>query len=93
MPGFLTVNGRPITAFDPFCRKNPATQVLPEEIVRIGEAEVRLQPTCFHTTVVCPRPSTTTTGIAVTSSPIRGYVYRNGRLMAWGRLVQTRAEG
>src|SRR3546814_4846193 len=35
----LTVNGRPITAFDPFCRKNPATQVLPEEIVRIGEAE------------------------------------------------------
>src|SRR3546814_4844996 len=40
----LTVNGRPITAFDPFCRKNPATQVLPEEIVRIGEAEVRLQP-------------------------------------------------
>src|SRR3546814_7437647 len=40
----LTVNGRPITAFDPFCRKNPATQVLPEEIVRIGEAEVRLRP-------------------------------------------------
>ena len=40
--------------------------------------------TCFHTTVVCPRPSTTTTRIAVTSSPIRGYVYRNGRLMAWG---------
>ena len=39
----LTVNGRPITAFDPFCRKNPATQVLPEEIVRIGEAEVRLR--------------------------------------------------
>src|SRR3546814_12903106 len=40
----LTVNGRPITAFDPFCRTNPATPVLPEEIVRIGEAEVRLQP-------------------------------------------------
>src|SRR3546814_16281728 len=40
----LTVNGRPITAFDPFCRKNPATQVLQEEIVRIGEAEVRPQP-------------------------------------------------
>lgn len=40
----LTINGHPIAAFDPFCRKNPATQVLPEEIVRIGDAEVRLQP-------------------------------------------------
>ena len=80
----LTVNGRPITAFDPFCRKNPATQVLPEEIVRIGEAEVRLQP------YVLPHHSRLSASeydyyrIAVTSSPIRGYVYRNGRLMAWG---------
>lgn len=40
----LTINGHPITAFDPFCRKNLATQVLPEEIVHIGDAEVRLQP-------------------------------------------------
>ena len=40
----VSVNGHTVEAFDPFCRKNPATQLLPEEVVRIGEAEVRLQP-------------------------------------------------
>src|SRR3546814_14865482 len=47
----LTVNGRPITAFDPFCRKNPATQVLPEEIVSIGERseERRVGKECVST--------------------------------------------
>jgi hypothetical protein len=89
----LTVNGRPITAFDPFCRKNPATQVLPEEIVRIGEAGCACSLTCFHTTVVCPRPSTTTTRIAVTSSPTRGLRLSKRPPDGLGRLVQTGAEG
>jgi hypothetical protein len=81
----ITVNGRPIPAFDPFCRRNPATQVLPEEIVRIGEAEVRLQP------YVLPHHSR----LSATEydyyqdrsnflSNQGSYVYRNGRLMAWG---------
>ena len=92
--GFLTVNGRPITAFDPFCRKNPATQVLPEEIVRIGEAEVRLQPYVLPTTVGCPRPSTTTTrDRPATSSPNQGLHLSERPSDGLGRLVQTRAEG
>lgn len=81
----LTVNGRPITAFDPFCRRNPATQMLPEEIVRVGEAEVRLQP------YVLPhhsRLSATEYDYYQDRSDFisnqGGYVYRNGRLMAWG---------
>lgn len=81
----ITVNGHPITAFDPFCRKNPATQVLPEDIVRIGEAEVRLQP------YVLPHHSRLSSSEydyyqdrSDFISNQGGYVYRNGRLMAWG---------
>jgi len=81
----LTINGHPIAAFDPFCRKNPATQVLPEDIVRIGEAEVRLNP------YVLPhhsRLSATEYAYYQDRSDFisnqGAYVYRNGRLMAWG---------
>jgi len=81
----LTTNGHPIAAFDPFCRKNPATQVLPEEIVRIGDAEVRLQP------YVLPHHSRLTASEydyyqdrSDFISNQGGYIYRNGRLMAWG---------
>lgn len=81
----ITVNGRPIPPFDPFCRRNPATQVLPEEIVRIGEAEVRLQP------YVLPhhsRLSATEYDYYLDRSDFisnqGSYIYRNGRLMAWG---------
>ena len=81
----LTINGSPIDAFDPFCRKNPGTQVLPEEIVRIGDAEVRLQP------YVLPHHSRLSTSEYDYNqnrsdfiSNQGGYVYRNGRLMAWG---------
>src|SRR5690606_18743239 len=34
----IAINGHPVKPFDPFCRKNSATQMLPEEIVRIGDA-------------------------------------------------------
>lgn len=81
----LTVNGHPIAAFDPFCRKNPATQVLPEDVVRIGEAQVRLSP------YVLPhhsRLSATEYAYYQDRSDFisnqGAYVYRNGRLMAWG---------
>lgn len=81
----LFINGHPIEAFDPFCRKNPTTQILPEEIVRIGASEVRMQP------YILPHHSR----LSVTEydyyqsrsdfiSNQGGYVYRNGRLMAWG---------
>ncbi|MDV7211284.1 ATP-binding protein [Azotobacter beijerinckii] len=81
----MTINGHPVAPFDPFCRKNPATQVLPEEVVRIGEAEVRLQP------YVLPhhsRLSATEYDFYQDRSDFisnqGAYVYRNGRLMAWG---------
>lgn len=81
----LTINGHPIVAFDPFCRKNPATQVLPEEIVRIGEAEVRLQPYVLpHHSRLSASEYDYYQDRSDFISNQGGYVYRNGRLMAWG---------
>ncbi len=81
----LTINGHPITAFDPFCRKNPATQVLPEEIVRIGEAEVRLQPYVLpHHSRLSASEYDYYQDRSDFISNQGSYVYRNGRLMTWG---------
>ncbi|KHS50377.1 ATP-binding protein [Hafnia paralvei] len=81
----LTINGHPITAFDPFCRKNLATQVLPEEIVHIGDAEVRLQPYVLpHHSRLSASEYDFYQDRSDFISNQGGYVYRNGRLMAWG---------
>jgi len=81
----LAINGRPIAAFDPFCRKNPATQILPEEIVRVDGEKVRLQP------YILPHHSRLSTAEfdyyrdrSDFLSNQGVYVYRNGRLMGWG---------
>ncbi|MBI6202557.1 ATP-binding protein [Providencia rettgeri] len=81
----LSLNGHIISGFDPFCKKNPATQILPEEIVRIGTDEVRIQP------YVLPHHSRLSiseyTYYQDRSNFISNqgiYIYRNGRLMVWG---------
>ena len=81
----ITINGHPVDPFDPFCRKNPATQLLPEEMIRVGNAEVRLQP------FILPHHSRLTASEYAHYhdrsdfiSNQGAYVYRNGRLMAWG---------
>ncbi|UZJ44238.1 ATP-binding protein [Marinimicrobium sp. C6131] len=81
----ITVNGHSVIAFDPFCRKNPATQILPEEVVYIGDIAVRLQP------YVLPHHSRLATSEydfyqnrSDFISNQGAYIYRNGRLMAWG---------
>ena len=40
----ISINGHKIEPFDPFCRRNAFTQVLPVEIVRVGDATVRMLP-------------------------------------------------
>ena len=80
-----TINGHQISEFDPFCRNSPATQALPEDMIRIGEVEVRRQ------SYVLPRHGR----LSVTDyayyqhradfvSNHSRHVYRSGRLMAWG---------
>lgn len=81
----IAVNGHAVEAFDPFCRRNPATQLLPEEVVRIGESEVRLQPYVLpHHTRLSAREFDYYQSRSDFISNQGAYIYRNGRLMAWG---------
>lgn len=81
----IRINGHAIKPFDPFCRKNKATQLLPKEIVRVSGEEVTIQP------YVLPHHSKLTADeydfYEDRSSFISNqgvYIYRNDRLMAWG---------
>lgn len=81
----IRINGHNIEAFDPFCRKNSATQILPHETVWIGEVAVQMQP------YILPHHSRLTAleydfyqSRSDFISNQGAYVYRNGRLMAWG---------
>lgn len=81
----IRINGHTIKPFDPFCRKNKATQVLPKEIVRVSGEEVSIQP------YILPHHSKLTADeydyYEDRSSFLSNqgvYIYRNDRLMAWG---------
>jgi hypothetical protein len=81
----MTINGHPIDAFDPFCRRHPATQMLPEEILHIGGAEVRIQPWILpHHAKLSAREYDFYQSRSDFISNQGAYIYRNGRLMAWG---------
>lgn len=81
----IAVNGHPIEPFDPFCRKNPATQVLPEEIVRVSALAVHMQAYILpHHSKLSPREYDYYQSRSDFLSNQGAYIYRNGRLMAWG---------
>lgn len=81
----ITVNGHRVEPFDPFCRKNTHTRHLPEEIVRIGSAAVRLQPYILpHHSNLTAREYDFYLNRSDFISNQGAYIYRNGRLMAWG---------
>lgn len=81
----IAINGHPVEPFDPFCRKNSATQILPEEIVRIGDAVVRMQPFILphHSRLTATEYDYYQSRSDFISNQ-GAYIYRNGRLMAWG---------
>lgn len=81
----IRINGHPVAHFDPFCRKNAATQMLPEETVWVDDVAVTMQP------YILPHHSRLTASEydfyqdrSDFISNQGAYVYRNGRLMAWG---------
>lgn len=81
----ITLNGHPVSPFDPFCIKNKATQKMPEEVVRIDGSTVRLQP------YILPHHSRLTAAEydfyqdrSDFISNQGAYIYRNGRLLTWG---------
>lgn len=81
----IQINGHPIDAFDPFCISNKATQLLPEEIVRIDGQEVRIQPYILpHHSKLTKKEYEFYSSRSDFVSNQGAYIYRNGRLMAWG---------
>ncbi|HBN51288.1 MAG TPA: ATP-binding protein [Thalassospira sp.] len=81
----IFVNGHPVEEFDPFCRKNSATQLLPEEIVHVGGAVVTMQPYILpHHSRLSPSEYLFYQNRSDFISNQGAYIYRGGRLMAWG---------
>lgn len=81
----ISINNNRVKAFDPFCRGNRATQVLPEEKVLVNGQQVSIQP------YVLPHHSKLTQSEydfyqshSDFISNQGAYIYRNSRLMAWG---------
>lgn len=80
----ISINGHPVEAFDPFCRKSGA-EMLPEEKVRIGEEVVHLQPFILpHHSRLSAKDYDFYQSRSDFISNQGAYIYRNGRLMAWG---------
>jgi len=81
----ISINGHVVEPFDPFCRKNPATQILPEEIVRIGDDIVRMQPYVLpHHSKLTAKDYDYYQNRSDFISNQGAYIYRSGRLMTWG---------
>lgn len=81
----IRINGHPVDAFDPFCRKNEATQILREEKVWIGDVPVVMQPYILpHHSRLSASEYDYYQNRSDFISNQGAYVYRNGRLMAWG---------
>lgn len=81
----ISINGHTVSPFDPFCRKNDATQTLPEETVWVDDVPVSMQ------AYILPHHSRLTAteydyyqSRSDFISNQGAYIYRNGRLMAWG---------
>lgn len=81
----IRINGHSVAAFDPFCRKNEATQVLPEETVWVDDVAVSMQPYILpHHSRLSASEYDYYQDRSDFISNQGAYVYRNGRLMAWG---------
>ena len=90
----ITLNNHVIEPFDPFCRKNSATQMLPEEIIRISGTTVRMQPYILphHSKLTATEYDYYQTRSDFISNQ-GAYIYRNGRLMAWGDWFRLISKG
>ena len=81
----ISVNGHDLEPFDPFCRNNSATQGLPEEIVYVDGVRVRMQPYVLpHHSKLSAAEYDYYQNRSDFISNQGAYVYRSGRLMAWG---------
>lgn len=80
----ISINNHPVEPFDPFCRKS-GSEMLPEEIVRIGDQAVHMQPYILpHHSRLSEKDYNYYQNRSDFISNQGAYIYRNGRLMAWG---------
>ena len=81
----VRINGHKVVPFDPFCRANKATQLMPEEKVLVDGETVRIQPFILpHHSKLSAAEYDFYQDRSDFISNQGAYVYRNGRLMAWG---------
>ena len=81
----VRINGHEVVPFDPFCRTNKATQLMPEEKVAVDGAIVKIQPFILpHHSKLSASDYDFYQDRSDFISNQGAYVYRNGRLMAWG---------
>jgi hypothetical protein len=81
----IKINGQAIVPFDPFCRKNSATQMLPAETVWLGDEAVAMQPYILpHHSRLSASEYDYYQSRSDFISNQGVYVYRNCRLMVWG---------
>jgi len=81
----ISINHHQLEPFDPFCTSNKATELLHQEIVRIHGGEVVIQPYIlpYHNKLSAKEKDFYNSRSDFLNN--QGvYVYRNGRLMAWG---------
>lgn len=90
-------NGEPVTGIDPFLTKNPATQPLSEQILRINGDEIRVKPYVLPYLNKISKNDLETIGGKDELRQKQGfYIYRNKRLIIWGtwfRLIRQNELG
>lgn len=81
----IRINGLALSSFDPFCRSETATQVLPVETMSVDGEKITITPYILpHHSKLSPTTWRFYRDRSDFLSNQGAYVYRNGRLMAWG---------
>lgn len=81
----IQLNGGAIKPFDPFCKTNEATQAQPVETVYVNDVQVTMRPYILpHHSRLSASEYAFYQDRSDFISNQGAYIYRNGRLMAWG---------
>ncbi len=81
----ICINYHELEAFDPFCTSNKATDPLRQEVIRIYGGKVVIQPFILpHHSKLSEKEKDFYKSRSDFLNNQGVYVYRNGRLMAWG---------
>lgn len=81
----IWINGNIVEAWDPFLQDEKATQLITEEIIRIGDTGLKVKPYILpHHSKISPETHKRAAGIKGWNAQQGFYVYRNRRLLVAG---------